>query len=100
MNNPVRISQLKKLLPRAHLEARRGLESEATAYCKKEGSVLLDKGPDCDSLDVVPSRAEQAALVRHDIDLGAPWGLIRKKYPDFAFFNRRYIMDYLNDHLK
>lgn len=99
-DKPVRLAQLRKLLPGAHLERRRGTESQATAYCRKEGAVLLDKGADCDSTEPALTRSETAALVRSDIDRGAPWGLIRRKYGDFAFFNRKYIMDYINDRLK
>lgn len=37
MKDRIRLTGLKKLLPRAHLEAMRGTAHEAAEYCKKEG---------------------------------------------------------------
>jgi len=36
-NQPVRFSAIKKLLPRSHIEKRRGTTAEAITYCKKDG---------------------------------------------------------------
>lgn len=35
---------LKKAIPRAHIEARRGKQVDAIKYCKKDGKVILEEG--------------------------------------------------------
>lgn len=42
MEQPIRLSGLKKLLPRAHLEKRKGSRLQALKYCSKEESRLGD----------------------------------------------------------
>jgi hypothetical protein len=51
-----RWNTLKKLMPRAHMEGRRGTQKEALEYCKKEGSFTQHGTP-----------RQQGA--RHDLDL-------------------------------
>ncbi len=36
-NSRVRLTQVKKLFPRAHIERMRGSPTQAAAYCKKDG---------------------------------------------------------------
>lgn len=73
--NPQRLGGLKKLLEKAHWEARRGTPAEAAQYCKKEGN-WHEKG----ELPKQGRRSdleEAAALVQ----TGAPWAEIAQAHP-------------------
>jgi len=97
----IRFSGVKKLLPRAHIEERKGAESQATAYCKKDGSILVDHGIDADRgtgpRERKRSRDEEASEVIEEIEKGQPYGAIRNRHKLFCFWHRRHVVDYIND---
>lgn len=96
-----RLSGMKKLLPRAHWEPRKSrLESDATAYCKKEGKILYDKGVDVDPgshRERKRSRDDEACEVMDELDSGEPWGAVRKRHRLFCFWHRSHCLGYIQD---
>lgn len=94
-----RFSWWKNQFPSAHVEIRKGTEEEATAYCKKEGSVLIDRGVDIlePKRGVKRSRDEIASDVMRSVEGGHKYGAIRRANPLFTFWYRRHIIDYIKD---
>lgn len=84
------------------MEIRSGSETQASEYCKKEGTVLIDKGFNYDEVEPVLERKRKLADVfdqfADDVEAGANFGVLRQKYRRFCFFNRRAALQYLADH--
>lgn len=96
-----RFTGIKKLLPDgAHVEPRKGRESQATAYCKKDGQVLVDKGIDVDrgkDDSKKRTRDEELDEILEEIEKGEKYGAIRNRHKKFFFWHRRNVVDFLYD---
>lgn len=95
-----RFSAIKKLLPeKSHIEPRNGRESQATAYCRKDGDVLVDKGVDVDRGrdDKKRTRDEELDEILEEIEKGEKYGAIRNRHKKFFFWHRRNVIDYIHD---
>lgn len=100
LEKSARFSAIKKLLPDgAHIEPRKGRESQATAYCKKDGDVVVDKGVDVDQGKDGRKRTRDEELeeVIEEIEKGESYGAIRNRHKKFFFWHRRNIIDYMHD---
>lgn len=95
---PQRFSWWKTQFPSAHVEPRKGSETEAANYCMKEGDVVADKGVNFDeSLPKGMKKDDEAMMVINEIEKGAKYGQIRQRHKLFCFWNRRNVLDYLRD---
>lgn len=95
-----RFAAVKKLLPDgAHIEPRKGRESQASAYCRKDGDVLVDKGVDVDrgKDGVKRTRDEELEEIIEEIEKGETYGRIRNRHKKFFFWYRRNVVDYMHD---
>lgn len=95
-----RFAAIKKLLPDgSHIEPRNGHESQATAYCLKDGDVLVDQGVDVDRGrgNSKRTRDEEVGEVIEEIEKGEKYGAIRNRHKKFFFFYRRHVVDYMRD---
>lgn len=97
-NNPVSLSWWKLQFPTTHVEWRKGSESQATAYCRKDGDVLIDVGVDCDVRYVGMDKETEAEMVLDEIDAGGKYGQIRQRHRHFVFWHRRNVIEYMSDH--
>lgn len=96
-----RFAAVKKLLPDgAHIEPRKGRESQATAYCRKDGDVLVDKGVDVDrgKDGLKRTRSEELGEIIEEIEKGETYGQIRNRHKKFFFWHRRHVVDFIHDH--
>lgn len=62
---------------------------------------MIDRGFDYDEQNAVSSkrpRDEVCSQLLDDIEAGANFGVLRKKYRVFCFFNRRNVLSTLRDH--
>lgn len=94
---PKRFSWWKRNFPTAHVEMRRGKETEASGYCKKEGDVVIDKGYDTDKVDEYGTVGEETDAVIEEIESGEKFGQIRKRHKRFFFHHRSKIVTYMYD---
>lgn len=94
---PVRFSWWKNQFPTAHVEVRRGKESQATEYCRKGGEVVIDRGFDCDEVVKSLTKDVEVLLVIDEIRAGAKYGQIRQRHPAFCFWHRRNVLDFMRD---
>lgn len=83
-----RFSWWKREYPTAHVVLRRGTEQEAAEYCRKEGSVLCDRG--C-QVDVPQGDPTEVALEM--IEQGAPLWQVYQANRKFFFHNYRKVKD-------
>lgn len=72
LSKQTRFSTLKKLLPKAHIEPRRGTAEEAANYCKKEGSYeefgeMSNQGKRNDLTHLVEKVKEQPKITRQEL---------------------------------
>lgn len=77
--NPRAFSGVKKLLPRAHIEAMRGTPPQASAYCRKDNEFW--------EIGECPNEANSVNLwsqVAEDIASGMSWENLLDKYPEYA----------------
>lgn len=93
---PKSLKQLKTLLPRAHLETRKGTETEAAKYCQKGGEVVVNHGVDFDDVDRKRPRDVEALEVMNELK-SARYGQVRQRHQLFFFWNRNYIKGWLQD---
>lgn len=95
-----RFAAVKKLLPDgAHIEPRKGRESQASAYCRKDGDVLVDHGVDLDrgKDGAKRTRDEELSEVIEEIEKGESYGRIRNRHKKFFFWYRRNVVDFMYD---
>lgn len=93
---PKTLAQMRKLIPRAHLEARKGTETQAATYCQKE-AILIDKGVNFDERPK-RHRDEEAAEVIEELKR-AKYGQVRQRHPIFFFWHRAHIKGWLQDEI-
>lgn len=97
----IKFSGLKKLLPRANLQLRRGSESQASKYALKDGNVLVDHGVDHDrGKGEKRSREEECDEIIEEIEKGETYGRIRNRHKRFCFWNRKHVIGYMYDERK
>lgn len=84
-----RFSWWKQQFPTAHVELRKGPESAAAAYCRKDGAVLVDFGAQTDS----DRGSDTTEHVLNMLEDGAPLWQIYKEHRKFFFHNHRKITD-------
>lgn len=93
--NNKRLSWLIKQFPGSHWELRRGSEPEAAQYCRKEGTVLHDRG--C-AIEVESSPIQDAFNTCVDmLEDGAPLWQIYKTNRKFYCYNRGWIRGVASD---
>lgn len=83
--------------PTTHVELRKGSESQATAYCRKDGNVLIDIGVDCDERYVGLDKETELQMVIDEFESGAKYGQVRDRHKHFFFWHRKQILDYVSD---
>lgn len=98
LHKSIRFAAMKKLLPDgSHIEPRKGTETEASTYCKKDGDILIDKGVDHDSGAEKKHRDDEADEIIEEIEKGESYGRIRNRHKRFCFWHRRNVLDYMRD---
>lgn len=75
-------------------------ECQATSYCAKDGSLVVDKGVDSDAENRKRSRDEEAEEIISEIERGLKYGQVRNRHKVFCFWYRRQVIDYIGDELK
>lgn len=95
--DPVRFSWWKNQFPRASVRVPDGTETQNAVYCSKAGSLLIDKGVNCDEVRPKMTREEETDEVIEEIEKGASYGQIRQRHKRFCFWHRRNVLDYMRD---
>lgn len=98
---PCRLAALKKILPRAHWEVRKGTESQAAHYCMKDGDVLVKIGEVRPDKQAYVSRREECdEVIRKINEEGMPFKKLRQEHPQFCFWHRRQVLDWKADNAR
>lgn len=99
-NRSVRFDWLRKYLPAgmSGLQPRWcKKECQATEYCSKDGSLVVNKGIDSDSEGRKRDRDDEALEIIDEIERGASYGQIRNRHKLFCFWHRQHVKAYIGD---
>lgn len=96
---PCRFSWWKNQVPKAHVELRKGTEEQAVTYCRKEGSLVIDKGvAESEPPRLTGKKRDvEAAEVIGEIEAGHTYKQIRTDHKIFCFWHRRQVLEYKRD---
>lgn len=98
LRNPAPLSFWTKRFPGIHIERQVASDAANTAYCAKEGNVIVDIGKDEQPKTAVyANRNEEAIAVMDAVDSGETFGQVRKRHRAFCFWHAGLVKAYKKD---